>query len=172
RPDLAPLHQARLDAVVARVVPVRRVALEPVGADARDAGRRRIAAIGAEEPQPILLDWTADRAARVVGALDAGAAGDALAARRGVDVVAARPVAGGVEERLPGEFVAARFLHDVHRGAAGLVLAEAARDDHHDLFGVAGVVGERRHAAAVERRRDGHAVDRHPPFVGAAAVRA
>src|SRR5262249_53976377 len=96
RPDVTALYQTRLHADVPRVVPVRRIAGDLVDADARYAGRRVVAAVRGKEPQTILLDRTANRSARVVGALDAGPAGNPLAAQRVVDVVAARPVAGGV----------------------------------------------------------------------------
>ena len=172
RPDVASLHKARLDGVVPLVVPVRRVADVLVGADARDARRGRILAVAGEEPQPILLDRSANRSARVIRALDARAPGDALGSQRVVDVVAARPVTRRVEERLSRELVAAGLGHDVHRWTAGLVLAEAARHQHRDFFGVVRIVGERRDSAPVERRGDSHAVDRHPALVGASAVRA
>src|SRR6266508_377976 len=75
RPDFAALHESRLDGVVAEVIPVRGVAGKLVDADARDAGGRLVAAIAAEEPQLIALDRAAERAARVIRALDPRALG-------------------------------------------------------------------------------------------------
>ena len=105
--------------------------------------------------------------ARVVRVDDAGPSviGDADCRSVSSMLLPRRPLAGGVEERLARERVAARARHEVHHRPAGLGLAQAAGDRDRDFVDVGRVVGERRDAAAVERRRDGHAVDRHAAFV-------
>ena len=86
-------------------------------------------------------------------------------------VVAPRPVPRVVEEPLAAERVPAGTRHQVHHRPADVRLAEAAGDGHRDLVDVDRIQDVGRHAAAVERRRDRHAVDRHAPFVDRPAAR-
>ena len=71
----------------------------------------------------------------------------------------------------PRNVVPAGTRHEVHHRPADVRLAQAAGDGHRDLVDVDRIQDVGRHAAAVERRRDRHAVDRHAPFVDRAAAR-
>src|SRR5207253_1021680 len=94
--------------------------------------------VGAIEPEAVLLDRAAVRRAPVVRAVHTRR----LLERRvlgfgfGVQVVAARPLAGGVQERAAGELVAARARDDVHHRAADVTLSEAAPNRDVDLVHV------------------------------------
>jgi hypothetical protein len=129
------------------------------------------AAIAAKEPEPVAFDRAAVRNARVVGADDAWRLADADGAQLVVQVVAPRPVARVVDERLTAELVAARTRYEVHHRSADVRLAEAACDGHSDLVDVHRIEDVGRDSAAIERRRDRHAVDRHAPFVDRATTR-
>ncbi len=176
-PDVrrASLERPRRDRRVRNPVPPRGVEGIRVVDDARHGPRRLQAAIAAKEPESIALDRAAVGDARVVGVDDAGRFLEIRSrgrrAQRVVQVVASGPVTRVVDERRAAERVAAGSRHEVHHRPADIRLAEAAGDGHRHLIDVDGIQDVGRHAAAVERRRDGHAVDRHAPFVDRAAAR-
>src|SRR5439155_16104812 len=88
RPDVPALHVARLDAVVADIVPVRGIAGVLVDADPFHALRGHEFAVAAVEPEPIAFNRTANRGAAVVRIDDGRGSGNADAAERVVNVAA------------------------------------------------------------------------------------
>ena len=96
---------------------------------------------------------------------------DAVRLQRIVHVVALRPLARQAAEIRPAERVAASLRNDVELRPAAIGLAEPARYRELHFLRVRRVVAVARHAAAVERRADVHAVDLDSALVAATTAR-
>ena len=128
-----------------------------------------LVAQGVEEPQPILLDRSADRAVEVPD-LRAGARRRQASSLEVVCVIAAdHPLRHAGQIHAAFHRVAAGLRDDVHRGSADFGFAEAARARQRDFLRVADVGDVGRDAAAVECRPDADAVQLKAAFVAASA---
>ncbi len=159
------------DGRIRDVRPRVRVAGVGVRVRTRDVLRLTEIANAAVEPERVLLDRTADRAARVVVVVNRRGILDAVALQRRIEVVALRPRSGGAAEQLALEHVAARLRDDVEVDPALFGLAEATRQAHLNFLRVRRVENVAGHASAVERGAHVQPVERHISFVAAPAVR-
>src|SRR6185436_6422155 len=98
---LAVLHETRAD-LRADPIPARGITRIGVGGDAFHRRLRAERAVAAVEPEVILLDRAAERAAGVVGVDDAWRLGQVRVQRPELvrQVLAARPPAGEIEEHI------------------------------------------------------------------------
>ena len=154
---------------IRHVRPLRRVALVGIGEHAGDGPMTALVAHAKEVPEAVSDDRPADAEVEVPELLELARRGQA-AVLQFLRVVAAHHSAahgGGIE--LTGERVATLFRHDVHRRAADLGFAEAARRDHRDFLRVPDVRDVRGHAGAAERGTDAQAVELETSLVAAAS---
>src|SRR6266852_1439810 len=113
---------ARFYVRILHVEPLRRIAGVEVGEGSRYRVNGLVLARVDEEPEPVFLDGTATRAARVPRADHSGWLCQSVADQRVVEVIAGGPFACAAVEGRPPERVAARFRHEVHLGPAAFDL--------------------------------------------------
>ena len=171
REDVPTIRAAPLDGFISFVVPTGRIAGVEVREDAFGVRGAPEVAGRAKEPQPVAHDRPAQRTADIVLVEQRGRPRQADATQVFVDVVRPQGIAGAAVERGPVEAVAAGSGYEVDARPARFAFTKPPRHEDLHFVRVGHVVDEGGHAAAVERRRDGKAIDQHAPLVCAAPVR-
>src|SRR5262245_19996467 len=125
-------------------------------------------AVGAEEPQLVADDRTAERWVDVPEPDWLQRGGQPLRLLVGAEVVGHQPAPRAVDEEASGKPVSTLLADDVQLRPAGGRFTEATTEGEHDLLGIADLGRIARDAHALVT--GAHAVDEHLSFVAASAM--